>query len=99
MIDFSNFSLKTSSGETFYLTRNDFKPTYSRETSVQLAKTYEKSNRSGRGRSYAKSNYTIRKGETLSSIAKRHGTTVKKLCKLNNISGSSIREGQQIKVK
>lgn len=30
--------------------------------------------------------YTIKKGDTLSSIAKKHGTTVSKLCKLNKIS-------------
>lgn len=92
MIDFSNYTLKANN-EMFYLSRNDFKPTYSRSASVQLAKsTPVKSTRSGRS-------YTIRKGETLGEIAKRNGTTVKKLCKLNNINGSSIREGQKIKVK
>src|SRR5574344_1574898 len=89
MIDFSNYTLKTNN-EVFYLSRNDFKPTYSRSASVQLAKsTPVKSTRSGRS-------YTIRKGETLGEIAKRNGTTVKKLCKLNNIKGSSIKEGQKI---
>lgn len=97
MIDFSNYTLK-SDNEMFYLTRNDFKSTYTRSTAssssnVRLAKsTPIKSTRSGRS-------YTIRKGETLGEIAKRNGTTVKKLCKLNNIKGSSIKEGQKIKVQ
>ena len=42
---------------------------------------------------------TIRNGETLSEIAAKHGTTVKKLKKLNKINGSTIRAGKKIKVK
>jgi membrane-bound lytic murein transglycosylase D len=42
---------------------------------------------------------TIKNGDTLSEIAARHGTTVKKLKKLNKISGNSIRAGKKIKVK
>ena len=42
---------------------------------------------------------TIRKGDTLSEIAARNGTTVKKLRKLNKISGNSIRAGKKLKVK
>lgn len=43
--------------------------------------------------------HKIRKGETLSTIAKRNGTTVEKLKKLNGLSGTNIRAGQTIKVK
>lgn len=42
---------------------------------------------------------TIREGDTLSEIAERHHTTVKKLKKLNGIKGNSIRAGKKIKVK
>ncbi len=42
---------------------------------------------------------TIKNGDTLSEIAARHGTTVKKLRKLNGISGNNIRAGKKIKVK
>ena len=42
---------------------------------------------------------TIRRGDTLSEIAARNGTTVKKLRKLNKISGNSIRAGKKLKVK
>ena len=56
------------------------------------SKKNKKSSRGGR-------NVTIRQGDTLSEIAKRNGTTVKKLKKLNKISGSSIRAGKKIRIK
>ena len=44
--------------------------------------------------------YTVKKGDTLSSIAKKHGTTVKKICKLNNISEKkTLKIGQKLIVK
>jgi murein DD-endopeptidase MepM/ murein hydrolase activator NlpD len=43
--------------------------------------------------------HTVARGDTLSAIAKRYGTTVSNLCKLNNISSKSIlRIGQKIRV-
>ena len=42
---------------------------------------------------------TIEKGQTLSSLARKHGTTVDKLRKLNGIKGDNIRAGKQIRVK
>lgn len=43
--------------------------------------------------------YKVRPGDTLSAIAKRNGTTVKKLCKDNNIKETSILSlGQVLKV-
>jgi murein DD-endopeptidase MepM/ murein hydrolase activator NlpD len=42
--------------------------------------------------------HKVRKGETLSSIARKHGTTVKAICKLNRISTSvRLRPGQILK--
>jgi len=52
--------------------------------------------RRGRGGS---SSVTIRRGQTLSEIAKRNGTTVAKLRKLNGIKGSNIRAGKKIRVR
>ena len=44
--------------------------------------------------------YSVRSGDTLGKIAKTHGTTVKKLCKLNGISQNTpLRVGQKLKVK
>lgn len=44
--------------------------------------------------------YTVKKGDTLGGIAAKNGTTVDKLCKLNNIKSTSILQiGQKIKLK
>ena len=58
---------------------------------------YSKS-RSKRSRSSART-VTIRKGDTLGAIARRNGTTVAKLKRLNGISGSNIRAGKKIRVR
>lgn len=43
--------------------------------------------------------YTVRKGDTLSAIAKRHGTTTSAICKKNGIKSTSIlRLGQKIRL-
>lgn len=43
--------------------------------------------------------YRIRKGDSLSTIAKRNGTTVSKLCKLNGISSKAVlRPGKSLRV-
>ena len=42
---------------------------------------------------------TVKSGDTLSEIAERNGTTVKKLRQLNGIKGSSIVTGKKIRVK
>lgn len=44
--------------------------------------------------------HLVRQGETLWSIAKKYGTTVDNLCKLNNIErNSTLRVGQKLKIK
>ncbi|MDG5815229.1 M23 family metallopeptidase [Chitinispirillales bacterium ANBcel5] len=44
--------------------------------------------------------HTVRRGETLSAIARRYRTSVSALCRLNGISSSSIiRVGQRLKVR
>jgi murein DD-endopeptidase MepM/ murein hydrolase activator NlpD len=50
--------------------------------------------------SSARSYHVVRRGETLSRIADRYGTTVKQLCKLNRISTrSTLRIGQRVRVR
>ena len=86
---------------------NDDLPTFSRSR-----KAYDhKSGRKGRrarnanlsrhrgGGDSGGTSVTIRKGDTLSEIAKRNGTTVDKLRKLNGIKGNNIRAGKKLKVK
>lgn len=44
--------------------------------------------------------YAVRKGDTLGSIAKKYGTTVAKICKLNNIkSTKTLRIGEKLIVR
>ncbi len=83
---------------------NEDAPSYSRHSS---SSSRSKSSSSRKSRSKGKKgkknkggrNVTIRQGDTLSEIAKRNGTTVKKLKKLNKISGSSIRAGKKLRIK
>ncbi len=42
---------------------------------------------------------TVRSGQTLSEIARRHGTTVAKLKRLNGIKGTNIRAGKKLRVR
>jgi len=49
-------------------------------------------------RKKALSKHTIRKGDTLLSIASRYGVTVKQLKKMNGIKGHSIRAGKSLKI-
>ena len=43
--------------------------------------------------------YTVKKGDTLSSIAQKNKTTVSKLKKLNNLKSDKINIGQKLKLK
>lgn len=44
--------------------------------------------------------YTVKSGDTLSSIARKYGTTVQALCRMNNIKATStIQIGQRLRVK
>ena len=55
--------------------------------------------RASRSRSRRGKSITVRNGDTLSQIAARNNTTVKKLRKLNGIKGNNIRAGKKLKVK
>jgi membrane-bound lytic murein transglycosylase D len=74
---------------------NDERPTY---VSSRKATRSAKQGRARSSRSSAQS-VTVRKGDSLSAIARRNGTTVAKLKKLNGIKGSNIRAGQRIRVR
>ena len=70
---------------------NDDVPTYTRKSSTKRSR--KKASRT-RGRSV-----TVKSGQTLSEIAKRNGTTVAKLKRLNGIKGSNIRAGKKLRVR
>ena len=68
---------------------------YSRKSSKgRRSRTYNR-----KSKSLASKSVTIRKGDTLGAIAKRNGTTVANLRRLNGISGNDIRAGKRIRVK
>ena len=69
---------------------NDDVPTYTRKSSSKRSRKKARS----RGR-----NVTVKSGQTLSEIAKRNGTTVAKLRRLNGIKGSNIRAGKKLRVR
>lgn len=68
-------------------------------SSKYSSRSRKSANRSSRRKRGRGKSVTIRQGDTLSDIARRNGTTVSKLKKLNKISGSSIRAGKKLKVK
>lgn len=83
---------------------NEDVPSYSRHSSSSSrSKSSSSRNSRHKGKKGKKNkggrNVTIRQGDTLSEIAKRNGTTVKKLKKLNKISGSGIRAGKKLRIK
>lgn len=87
VIDFNNYALLSNE---LSLTKDNF-----RHHSVKKSTNLAKNKTSSKSSKYTK----VRKGETLSTIAKRHGTTVSKLAKLNNIKGSKIKAGQTLRVR
>jgi membrane-bound lytic murein transglycosylase D len=58
-----------------------------------------KSSRSRKSRSRASKTVSVKSGDSLSAIAKRNGTTVSNLKKINGMRSDKIRPGQKIRVK
>lgn len=69
---------------------------YSRSKSKR---SRHKSSRSSRRRRSSSKSVTVRGGDTLSEIAARNHTTVKKLKRLNGLKGNNIRKGKKIRVR
>ena len=67
---------------------NDDKPTFT-SSKKRTTRRASSGNRS----------VTVRRGDTLSQIAKRNGTTVARLKQLNGIRGNNIQAGKKIRVK
>lgn len=68
-------------------------PSYTKKSSTKRRSSSSRSRRSRAKR------VTIRQGDTLSEIAERNHTTVKKLRQLNGIKGNNIRAGKKIRVR
>lgn len=82
-----------SSGRT---SASSSRKSYSRGKSKRSSR---KSSRSSRRRRSSKKSVTVRGGDTLSEIAARNNTTVKKLKRLNGLKGNNIRKGKKIRVR
>ena len=82
-----------SSGRT---SASSSRKSYSRSKSKRSRR---KSSRSSRRRRSSSKTVTIRGGDTLSEIAARNNTTVKKLKRLNGLKGNNIRKGKKIRVR
>ena len=82
-----------ASSQTSYYDR----PTYT-ATSRKSGKSSRSSKRSSRRRNQSRS-VAVKSGDSLSAIAKRNGTTVSSLRKLNRLKGDMIHPGQKIRVK
>ena len=66
------------------------------EQSARVSSRPPKSASGGSGAVY----YKVKSGDTLSKIAKRHGTTVQKICQLNGIKASkTLQIGMRLRVK
>ena len=76
---------------------NDNVPTFTSKRKT----TTRRGRNARRGRSSASSgrNVTVRRGQTLSEIARRNGTTVAKLKRLNGIRGNNIQAGKKLRVR
>lgn len=98
IFDFANHTTHT---DTYLFTKNtymnarDYTPGAAAYASADPSP--KKAATSTKGRSEY---YTIRRGDTLSRIAARHGTTVSKLCRLNGLSTSSkLSIGKKIRLR
>lgn len=71
---------------------NDESPTFTTYKKKQRTTRSSRSNSAGHS-------VTVRRGDTLSQIARRNGTTVARLRQLNGIKGNNIQAGKKIRVK
>ena len=78
---------------------NDETPTYYRRSVRSASRKNARSSRRGRSSGRANRSVTVKRGQTLSEIARRNGTTVARLKQLNRIKGSNIQAGKKIRVK
>lgn len=76
-------------------------PAYTRSSasSSRSRQTASRSKRQSSSKGRGGKTVTIQQGQTLSEIARKNGTTVAKLQKLNGITGTNIRAGKKLRVK
>ena len=102
IFDFENGTLRS---EEFLLLKHYFSINshygQTDEQSLAVSKKKPSEPKSSKAKQQGKKTYhTVRKGDNLSKIAKRYGTTVSNICRLNGIkSNKTLRVGQKLRVK
>lgn len=88
-------------GDSVYNYRSDELFTHRREVALTDPSAEARNGRksSASRNSTGVKRVTVRKGDTLSTIAKRNGVSVSRLRRLNGITGSNIRVGQKIRIR
>lgn len=101
IFDFANHTTHTDQylfTKNTYMNARDYTPDAATYASANTNSASKKS--SGTSSAGRSSYYTIKRGDTLSRIAARHGTSVSKLCRLNGLSTSSrLTIGKKIRLK
>ncbi len=92
VIDFKTFTLLS---DTLMLTKDCFRKTTTPSSQRSSLAQNSGGTKTTKGGKY----YKVRKGDTLGQIARRNGTTVKQIAKLNNIKGTQIRAGQTLRIR
>ena len=93
-------SIYNYQAETLFTRRSLVEVDNSSKVSSSKSSTKKKSSsKKRRSRRTRVKRVTIRQGDTLSEIAERNHTTVKKLRQLNGIRGNNIRAGKKIRVR
>ena len=87
-----------AAGDSIYRFHADELLTTRREVEIAQAQVSSKGRRGRSGRSSSGRTITVRRGDTLGAIAKRHHTTVSALRKKTGIRGNNIRAGQKIRL-
>ncbi len=106
IFDFAN---QTTHTDTYTFSKSTYQNArnFSPAANSEYAKEYLKKNppkpyvrNSGSTKGAGSSTYRVRKGDSLSKIASRNGTTVARLCRLNGLKTTSkLQVGQKIKLR
>lgn len=95
IFDFAN---QTTHTDTYNFSKSNY--TQSRNFAPSKSLAQAESENPYKKSASARSSYTVKKGDTLSSIARSYGLSVSRLRKLNGLGKSSaIRSGQKLKLK
>jgi len=102
--DAIDFGIGKIHDNTLILTKNNFRYQNIKYSKKSKGRSYSKKGGKKVVRSTGKSKgkgttITVRKGDTLGALARRYGTTVSKIQRLNGMRTTKIRAGQKLRVK